>query len=79
MRSGGLWFKASPGKKFTRPYLKRKGWAWRYASVIPATRESIKRKLVFQGGPGKKRQPISKIARGKKRTGGVAHIVKCLP
>jgi hypothetical protein len=48
--------------------------------VIPATVGSIKRRIAVQADPGKKWDPISKMARVKKRwAGGVAQVLSMKP
>jgi hypothetical protein len=37
LRSGGAKFKARLGKKFEKPYLNRRSWAWWHTSTISAT------------------------------------------
>jgi hypothetical protein len=42
----GSWFKARSGKKLMSSYLKKKkNWAWRYTSVIPAVGKMEVRRL----------------------------------
>jgi hypothetical protein len=54
MRLGELQFRVSPGKKFSRPSLNRKSWAWWHTPVIPATAESINRRVRFRLAQAKK-------------------------
>jgi hypothetical protein len=65
------------GKKFARPCLNRKSWVWWCEPVIPATAGIRNRRIVVQTGPGKKRDPISKITRAK-RAGGVTQGIESL-
>jgi hypothetical protein len=54
-------------KKYLRPHLKRKGWAWWHILLIPAIMGSINRKTAVQISPSKKQDPISTITRPPKK------------
>jgi hypothetical protein len=65
---GGLWFKASPGKKFTRPHFNQ--WLGEVAQAYHPSRGP--------GQPGYKARPSQKQPMQKK-AGGVAQVIEHLP
>jgi hypothetical protein len=72
-----LWLEASPGIKFIRP-ISTNGWVRWGVPIILAMLRSTNRRTAVQTNPGVEKDFMSKN-NYRKRTGGIAQVIKCLP